>query len=193
MPRRHLPWRTATAAIAAGLLILTSPAHPAAAAETNLAAGRSATASSANSPYVAGNVLDNDQSTYWESSNNALPQWIQVDLGAAASVTRLVLRLPAAWEARTQTLTAQASPDGTSFTTLAAAAAYTFAPATANTVTINVTATTTRYVRLSITANTTWPAGQLSEFEIWVRVRTPVAAPEVAARSPAPTSPSANR
>ncbi len=33
--------------------------------------------------------------------------------------------------------------------------------------TISFTATTTRYVRLNITANTGWPAGQISEFEVY--------------------------
>ena len=43
---------------------------------------------------------------------------------------------------------------------------YDFNPASANTVTIDFTAATTRYVRLRITANTGWPAAQLSEFEV---------------------------
>jgi len=30
-------------------------------------------------------------STYWESTNNAFPQWLQVDLGAAKSISRIVL------------------------------------------------------------------------------------------------------
>ena len=33
--------------------------------------------------------------------------------------------------------------------------------------TISFPATTTRYVRVNITANTGWPAGQLSEFEVY--------------------------
>ena len=33
--------------------------------------------------YVPANAVDGDAATYWESVNNAFPQWLQVDLGAA--------------------------------------------------------------------------------------------------------------
>jgi hypothetical protein len=137
------------------------PAH--AAADTNLAAGKAATASSFADVYRAANVTDGNQATYWESANNAFPQWIQVDLGAAASVTRVVLKLPAGWPGRTQTLSVQGSTNGSSFTTIAAPATHTISPAA----TITFAATTTRYVRVQITANSGWPAGQLSELEVW--------------------------
>ena len=62
----------------------------------------------------------------------------------------------------------QGSTDGSTFTTMVASAGYTFDPsANGNTVTINFSATTTRYVRLNITANTAWPAGQIGEFEVY--------------------------
>ena len=48
-----------------------------------------------------------------------------------------------------------------------ASAGYTFDPASSNTVTITFNSTTTRYVRLNITANTGWPAGQISEFQVY--------------------------
>ncbi|MGP3933520.1 discoidin domain-containing protein [Nonomuraea sp. KM88] len=141
--------------------LLAAPAH--AAADTDLAAGKTATASSHADVYRAANATDGDQATYWESANHAFPQWIQVDLGAAADISRLVLKLPAGWPRRTQTLTVQGSADGTTFTTLAGSATYTFEP----TATITLTEARTRHVRLAFTANTGWPAGQLSEFEIW--------------------------
>ncbi|MGZ3144657.1 discoidin domain-containing protein [Lentzea chajnantorensis] len=125
------------------------------------------TASSTNQGYGPGNAGDGDQSTYWESANNAFPQWIQADLGSATKADRVVLKLPAAnWGTRTQTIAVQGSTDGSSFTDLVAARGYEFNPAAANTATIDFTAATTRYVRLRITANTGWPAGQLSEFEV---------------------------
>ncbi|SEL85752.1 discoidin domain-containing protein [Streptacidiphilus jiangxiensis] len=142
----------------------TTPAH---AAGSNLAAGRSASASSANGQYVATNLNDGDQSTYWESTNGAFPQWAQIDLGQATSVSQVVLKLPTGWGARTETLSVQGSTDGTTYATIVASAGYTFDPSTANTVTINFGATTTRYVRVNITANTGWSAAQLSEFEIY--------------------------
>ena len=129
------------------------------------AASATYTASSQLAEYPASNVGDGNQATYWESTNNQFPQWIQADLGATTNLAQVVLKLPAGWEARTETLTVQGSTNGTSFSTLVASAGYRFDPATANTVTITVTGST-RYVRLNVTANTGWPAAQLSEFEV---------------------------
>jgi chitodextrinase len=134
----------------------------------NLALGRTMTASSSTQTYVAANANDSNPSTYWESANNAFPQWLQVDLGASVSVTKVVLKVPVAgWGARTETLAVQGSTNGSGFTDIVASAGYTFDPATSSTVTINFGATSTRYVRLAITANTGWPAGQISEFEVY--------------------------
>uniref|UniRef100_UPI0005644776 discoidin domain-containing protein n=1 Tax=Kitasatospora sp. NRRL B-11411 TaxID=1463822 RepID=UPI0005644776 len=85
------------------------------------------------------------------------------------SLTKAVLKLPpaTAWATRTQTLTVQGSTDGTTFTTLVNSAGYTFDPATGNTVTINLPATPTRYLRLNVTGNTGWPAAQLSELQLF--------------------------
>ncbi|MFI5590962.1 discoidin domain-containing protein [Amycolatopsis sp. NPDC051758] len=129
------------------------------------AASATYTAGSQLAEYPASNVGDGNQATYWESTNNQFPQWIQADLGATTNLAQVVLKLPAGWEARTETLTVQGSTNGTSFSTLVASAGYRFDPATANTVTITVTGST-RYVRLNVTANTGWPAAQLSEFEV---------------------------
>ncbi|MCF6476967.1 discoidin domain-containing protein, partial [Nonomuraea sp. MG754425] len=119
--RRATPMRALLAALTLLIGILAAPTTPAhAAADTNLAAGRPATASSTTDVYRAANVTDGNQATYWESANNAFPQWIQVDLGPAATVNKVVLKLPTGWPSRTQTLTVQAGTDGTTFTTLAA-------------------------------------------------------------------------
>ncbi|MEU6345868.1 carbohydrate-binding protein [Streptomyces sp. NPDC046977] len=133
----------------------------------NLAAGRPTSESSHTDVYPSSNVTDGSRSTYWESANNAFPQWVQVDLGTARSVSRIVLQLPAGWGARTQTLSVLGGTDPSSPTTVKPSAAYTFDPAADNTVTITFPATTQRYIRLNIGANTGWPAGQLSEFQIW--------------------------
>nr|BFE61726.1 discoidin domain-containing protein [Dactylosporangium thailandense] len=133
---------------------------------TNLAAGKTFSASSQNAQYVPGNGGDSNQDTYWESSG-AFPQWLQVDLGSAVPVSSVVLKLPAAWGARTETLSVQGSTTGSSFSDIVASNAYTFAPGTGNTVTIPFTQTTTRYVRVNITANTGWAAAQLSELEVY--------------------------
>jgi alpha-1,3-glucanase-like protein/F5/8 type C domain-containing protein/HYDIN/CFA65/VesB family protein/centrosomal CEP192-like protein len=136
---------------------------------TDLAAGKPATASSYTQSYAPANVTDADTSSYWESANNAFPQWVQVDLGSTFAVRRLVLHLPpsSAWGTRTQTLSVLGSTDGSSFSTLVGSAGYTFDPASGNTVTITVPSGSARYVRLNITANTGWPAGQLSALQVF--------------------------
>jgi len=136
-------------------------------AGTDLAAGRPASESSHTDGYGPGNVTDNNQNTYWESANNAFPQWIQVDLGAPRSASRVVLQLPAGWGARTQTLSLQGSTDGSTWTTIKASATYTFTPSANNTTSLTFPATTRRYFRLTGTANTGWPAAQLAGFQIW--------------------------
>ncbi|WP_432886171.1 discoidin domain-containing protein [Kribbella sp. CA-245084] len=165
-------WRFLTALLAASLaaapLVRPAPAAQAAVlAGTNLAAGKAASASSSTQTYVASNVTDGNQSSYWESANNAFPQWVQVDLGSSVATNQVVLKLPtASWGARDETLAVQGSVDGQNFTDLSASAARTFSPPS-NTVTVDFGTATTRYVRIRITANTGWPAGQLSELEVY--------------------------
>jgi hypothetical protein len=137
------------------------------ATSTNLAAGKPTSESSHTGVYSSSNMTDGNQATYWESANNAFPQWVQVDLGSAQSASRIVLQLPAAWGARTETLSVLGSTDGTTFSTVVGSAGYSFAPGSNNTVTITFAATTQRYFRLNITANTGWAAGQISEFQVW--------------------------
>ncbi|MBT2502401.1 discoidin domain-containing protein [Curtobacterium sp. ISL-83] len=136
---------------------------------TNLALGKPASASSSTDVYGAGNVTDGNTSSYWESQNNAFPQWVQVDLGSAQSVSTVTLNLPpsSAWGARTETLSVQGSTDGSSFSTLKASAGYTFDPSTGNAVRISVPTTSVRYVRIAITGNTGWAAGQVSELGVF--------------------------
>ncbi|WP_031082296.1 discoidin domain-containing protein, partial [Streptomyces sp. NRRL WC-3549] len=129
-------------------------------------AGRAATASSADSAYGARNVTDGDRSTYWEGAGRSLPQWVQTDLGEAARVDGVTLKLPAGWKSRKQTLSVQGSADGTSFSTLKTSATYTFGPGSSNTVTIPFPATKTRFVRVDVTANTAARNAQLSELEV---------------------------
>jgi hypothetical protein len=134
----------------------------------NLALNQPVTASGYNQTYVPGNAVDGNTSSYWESVDNAFPQWFQVDLGSAVSVSRIVMDLPpsSAWGTRTQTITIQGSTDGTTYTTLAPSTGYTFT-SPANTVTVTFPAGTVRYLKLTFTANTGWPAGQLSELQAY--------------------------
>ena len=167
-------WRLPTALLAASLALAAAPlVHPTPAgtaaaavlAGPNLAAGKAASASSVTQTYVASNVTDGNQGTYWESANNAFPQWVQVDLGSSVATNQVVLKLPTVnWGARNETLAVQGSTDGQNFTDLSASASRAFNPPS-NTVTIDYGTATARRIR--ITDNTGWPAGQLSELEVY--------------------------
>ncbi|WP_328989194.1 discoidin domain-containing protein [Kribbella sp. NBC_01245] len=183
MRTTHARWRLLAATLTTSLLFAAGPAlqlgqqdvgSRAAAtsqktsAGPNLAAGKAASASSNTQGYVAGNVTDGNQASYWESNNNAFPQWVQVDLGSSLQTNQVVLKLPTSgWGARNQTLTVQGSTDSTNFNDLSASQARSFDPASNSTVTIDYGNSTIRYVRIRITANTGWPAGQLSELEVY--------------------------
>ncbi|MFD7096308.1 discoidin domain-containing protein [Streptomyces xanthophaeus] len=131
-----------------------------------MALGRTASDTGHSQGYVASHVTDGNGGTYWESANSAFPQSLTVDLGAGRTVGRLVLKLPASWGTRTQTLSVLGSADGASWSTLKGSAAYVFTEGS-NTVTVPLPAATARYLRLTFTANTGWPAGQLSELEAY--------------------------
>ncbi|MFD5070476.1 discoidin domain-containing protein [Streptomyces sp. NPDC058369] len=135
----------------------------------NLAQGRNVTESGHADVYRASNAVDGNANTYWESANNAFPQTITVDLGAAKSVKRLVLKLPpsSAWATRTQTLSVSGSTDNNTYTSLKGSAGYTFNPSSGNQATVTLPGTSARYLRLTFTANTGWPAAQLSELEAY--------------------------
>ncbi|MFG3282421.1 discoidin domain-containing protein [Streptomyces sp. NPDC048111] len=139
-------------------------------ADPDLAKGRPVTETSHTQVYDAAKAVDGDATSYWESANNAFPQSITVDLGSVRAVGRLVLKLPpaTAWGARTQTLSVLGSADGGAYGQLVASRGYNFDPATGNQVAIALPAgTSTRYLRLTVTANTGWPAAQFSEFEAY--------------------------
>lgn len=144
-------WRLLAATVVGSMLLSAGPmfaavgphdrgatASAAVLAGPNLAAGKSASSSSSTQNYVAANVTDGNPGTYWESANNAFPQWVQVDLGSSVSTNQVVLKLPTAgWGARDQTLAVQGSTDGQNFNDLSASAARAFNPPS-NTVTIEI-------------------------------------------------------
>jgi hypothetical protein len=164
---RHRGRQLFAGLVTAGLLtvgLLPVAAH--AAEGPNLALGRPVTAGGAHPGYPAGNVTDGSQASYWEGPAGSFPQWVQIDLGSTVAVDEVVLKLPASWEARTETLDVRGSTDGQNFTTLSAQAGRTFSPSSGNTVTLDVEAET-RYVRVQVGANTVWNAAQLSEVEVY--------------------------
>ncbi|GAA4245137.1 glycosyl hydrolase family 28-related protein [Dactylosporangium darangshiense] len=129
----------------------------------NLALGQQITSSSQALSWLGpANLVDGDPGTYFESANNAFPQTVTLDLGAQRSVDRIVLRLPANWGGRVQTIAVAAGGAA-----LAPAADYEFNPDTGNAVTITFPPTTVRNLTLTFTGNTGWPAAQLCELEVY--------------------------
>ncbi|MFI1659380.1 discoidin domain-containing protein [Streptomyces sp. NPDC020472] len=159
-PPRPGPRATAAVlvtALLAGLLALVA-APPAAAAPVLLSQGRPATASSQeNGGTPASAAVDGDPGTRW-SSAFADPQWIQVDLGAPAALSRIDLR----WEtAHAKAYRIELSGNGTDWTT-----AYSTANGPGGDESLSVTGTA-RYVRVYGTARATTWGYSLWEFQVY--------------------------
>src|SRR5690242_2641881 len=106
--RRILTGMLVAAVVAVGLV-------PTATAAVTANLAKTLSSSSSTGGYPSTNAGDGNQNTYWESSNNAFPQWIQADLGTTQDVNQITLKLPTGWGARTQTLSIQGSTNGTTF------------------------------------------------------------------------------
>ncbi|MEU9741336.1 discoidin domain-containing protein [Micromonospora chersina] len=154
------PLRRLLAALATLLatVALVAPPSPARAADPLISQGRPTTASSVeNAGTPAGNATDGDTGTRW-SSAFADPQWIQVDLGATATVSRVTL----VWEAAyARSYQVQTSTDGTTWTTV-------FSTAAGDGGTDDLTVSGTgRYVRMTGTARATAYGYSLWEFQVY--------------------------
>ncbi|MFI5986066.1 discoidin domain-containing protein [Streptomyces sp. NPDC051555] len=155
------PPRFTAAALAAALvaaLLMLLPATAAQAAPTLLSQGRPATASSiegAGTPASA--AVDGDNNSRW-SSQFADPQWIQVDLGAPAQVSQVVLRWEAAYG---KAYRIELSTDGANWST-----AYSTAAGTGGVQTHDLSGTA-RYVRVYGTQRGTGYGYSLFEFQVY--------------------------
>ncbi len=136
-------------------IITTSSAH---AAATPLSQGKPATASSTeNASFPASAAVDGDPGTRWSSAFSD-PQWLQVDLGATASITQVVLN----WEAaRAATFRIQVSANGTTWTD---ATPVTNGVDGTQTLTVNASG---RYVRMSGLTRATAYGYSLWEFQVF--------------------------
>ena len=144
--------------LAAALALVAGPPGRAAAASTLLSQGQPATASSTeNAGTPAADAVDGNTGTRWSSAFSD-PQWLQVDLGANASITQVVLQWEAAYATAFQI---QTSTDGTNWTTI-----YSTTTGTGGTQTLNVTGTG-RYVRMYGTARATQYGYSLWEFQVY--------------------------
>ncbi|MFF7285818.1 discoidin domain-containing protein [Streptomyces griseorubiginosus] len=94
--------RSLGVALASTAALITLPAvapPPALAADANLSQGRTATSSSTeNAATPATAAVDGDTATRWSSAATD-DQWLQVDLGATASISQVVLNWEAAYAA----------------------------------------------------------------------------------------------
>jgi hypothetical protein len=128
------------------------------AADTLISQGKPATASSVESAaFPASAAVDGNPGTRWSSAFSD-PQWLQVDLGAAATITSVVLN----WEtAYARNFTVKASANGSSWTTL-----NTTVNGSGGRQTLSVNGTG-RYVRLETTVRATQWGVSLTEFQVF--------------------------
>ncbi|MFC0007521.1 discoidin domain-containing protein [Micromonospora siamensis] len=155
-PARRLLAAAVTALLAAAALV--AGPSVASAAGTLLSQGRPTTASSSeNAGTAAGYATDGNPGTRWSSAFGD-PQWLQVDLGATATVSQVTLTWEAAYARAYQI---QTSTDGASWTTV-------YATTTGDGGTDDLTVTGTgRYVRVYGTARATAYGYSLWEFQVY--------------------------
>ncbi|GAB2820176.1 discoidin domain-containing protein [Actinoallomurus bryophytorum] len=159
---RSLPHPRAATALWALVLALTvmlvAPPRPAHAADGLISQGKAATASSSeNAGTAASNAVDGDTGTRW-SSTFSDPQWLQVDLGSSATISKVVLNWEAAYASAYQI---QVSANGSTWTTV-----YSTTTGAGGTETLNVSGTG-RYVRMNGTARHTAYGYSLWEFQVY--------------------------
>src|ERR1700761_137796 len=160
------PLRLLARALAGASLILTAliplAQAPAASAATcgttNIAQGKTATASSTESAsFPAADAVDGNTGTRWSSAFSD-PQWLEVDLGSTKSICQVTLNWETAYATAFQI---QTSPDGTNWTSI-----YSTTTGTGGTQTLNVSGTG-RYVRMYGTARATQYGYSLWEFGVY--------------------------
>jgi beta-glucosidase len=155
----HALWRRSLLAIvllvATFIVVTTLTAH---AADTLLSQGKPVTASSTeNAGTPASAAVDGNTGTRWSSAFSD-PQWLQVDVGAAATISQVVLQWEAAYATAFQI---QVSANGTSWTNV-----YSTTTGTGGTQTLTVSGSG-RYVRMNGTARATPYGYSLWEFQVF--------------------------
>lgn len=128
------------------------------AADPLISQGRTATASSTeNAGSPASAAVDGNNGTRWSSAFSD-PQWIQIDLGASATISRVVL----SWEgAYSRTFTIQTSANGSAWS-----AVHTTTNGAGGVQDLAVSGSG-RYVRLNSTARATQWGVSLWEFQVY--------------------------
>ncbi|MEW1588476.1 discoidin domain-containing protein [Micromonospora vinacea] len=153
---RHLLVGLTVALVAA--LTPTGTTTPAQAAPVLLSQGRATTASSTeNAGTPAAAAVDGNTGTRWSSAFSD-PQWLQVDLGARATITQVTLIWEAAYGRAFQL---QTSDNGSTWTTI-----YSTTTGTGGTQNLTVSGAG-RYVRMNGTARATGYGYSLWEFQVY--------------------------
>jgi beta-glucanase (GH16 family) len=125
---------------------------------TLLSQGHTATASSTeNAGTPASAAVDGNTGTRWSSAFSD-PQWVQVDLGASHSISRVVLNWEAAYA---RAFSVQTSADGNSWTTISSTTT-----GTGGVQDLSVTGTG-RFVRMNGTQRATQYGYSLWEFQVY--------------------------
>jgi acyl-homoserine lactone acylase PvdQ len=125
---------------------------------SNLAAGKTVSASSAQSGYPAANTVDGSLTSRWASSW-ADNEWVQVDLGSSKSVARTLVRWESAYASAYQIET---STNGTTWTQAAAVTA-----GNGGLDTVAFPAVTARYVRVTGLTRATSYGLSVYELEVY--------------------------
>ncbi|WP_127360176.1 discoidin domain-containing protein [Actinacidiphila soli] len=158
---RRLSYRSIALAVVSALVAVLAVAvtgSPAQAAATLLSQGKTATASSVeNAGTPASAAVDGNTGTRWSSAASD-PQWLQVDLGAAATISQVILNWETAYATAYQI---QTSTDGTNWTSIRSTTT-----GAGGTETLNVTGTG-RYVRVYGTQRATQYGYSLWEFQVY--------------------------
>jgi hypothetical protein len=169
-PRRRVLAAAVTAlSLVAGLLVAAaltvgippgsaSTAVAASCGTTNVALGKTATASSTeNASFPASAAVDGNTGTRWSSAFSD-PQWLEVDLGSSQSICQVTLN----WEtAYGKAFQIQVSPDGSAWTTI-----YSTTAGTGGIQALTVSGTG-RYIRMYGTARGTAYGYSLWEFQVY--------------------------
>jgi hypothetical protein len=125
---------------------------------SNIALNKTTTASSTeNAGFPAANATDGNTGSRWSSAFSD-PQWLEVDLGSAQSICKVVLNWENAYATGFQI---QTSADGTTWTSI-----YSTTTGTGGIQTLNVSGTG-RYIRMNGTARATQYGYSLWEFQVF--------------------------
>ena len=169
--------RTNTAFVATSTLTRTvTPTSGVGCGTTNVALGKTATASSVLGGNTAAMAVDgNVTGTRWESVHAVDPQWMQIDLGSTQSICRAKLTWETAYGSAYQI---QTSPDAVTWTNI-----YTTTTGDGGVDDLTGLSGSGRYIRMNGTVRATVWGYSLWEFEVYVGTSgpTPTRTPTVTA------------